>query len=120
MTATRTATRGRLWMRLISWQVLDQYMEFRGETATSLAEKAGVSRQIVGFLRTGRRTSCRPQTARAISEALKVLPESLFVPELTTDLAGTTQVVPNAQRRSPGSDPASGPKAPGARRKAVA
>lgn len=41
-----TTTTGRLWMRLISYQVLDQYMEFRGETATSLAEKAGVSRQV--------------------------------------------------------------------------
>lgn len=71
-------------MRLISYQVLDQYMEFRGETATSLAEKAGVSRQIIGFLRTGRRTSCRPDTARKIAFALKVLPESLFMPELTS------------------------------------
>lgn len=85
MTTTRTATRGRLWMRLISWQVLDQYMEFRGETATSLAAKAGVSRQIIGFLRTGRRTSCRPRTAHRIAEALNVLPESLFVPEVTID-----------------------------------
>ncbi len=80
-----TTTTGRLWMRLISYQVLDQYMEFRGETATSLAEKAGVSRQIIGFLRTGRRTSCRPATARKIASALKVLPESLFVPEVTSD-----------------------------------
>ncbi len=120
MTTIRTATRGRLWMRLISWQVLDQYMEFRGETATSLAEKAGVSRQIVGFLRTGRRTSCRPQTARAISEALKVLPESLFVPEVSIASDGTEHTVPNAQRRSPRTDPAPGPKAPGARQKQVA
>lgn len=94
-----TITTGRLWMRLISWQVLDQYMEFRNETNTSLAEKAGVSRQIIGFLRTGHRTTCRPKTARAISEALKVLPESLFVAEVATGQVRPTEAP--AQRKAP-------------------
>lgn len=103
-----TITTGRLWMRLISWQVLDQYMEFRNETNTSLAEKAGVSRQIIGFLRTGRRTTCRPKTARAISEALKVLPESLFVAEVATAQVRTTEA---PRPRSTSSQPCTASKA---------
>ncbi len=92
----RTVTTGRVWMRLISWQVLDQYMQFRGETNTSLAEKAGISRQIIGFLRTGRRTTCRPSTAYAIAEALEVLPESLFMAEVAI-----AQVRPTLAPRPP-------------------
>lgn len=83
MTYTRTA--GRLWMRLISYQVLDQYMEFRDETNRSLAKKAGISPATVSHLRSGARNSCRPATARKIAFALQVLPESLFMPEVTTE-----------------------------------
>ncbi|UYG15800.1 helix-turn-helix transcriptional regulator [Brachybacterium huguangmaarense] len=79
-------------MRLISYQVLDQYMEFRGETNRSLAKKAGISQATVGHLRSGARNSCRPATARKIAFALQVLPESLFVPEVTTTQAGTTHM----------------------------
>lgn len=111
MTTTIT---GRLWMRLISYQVLDQYMEFRDETNRSLARKAGVSQATVGHLRSGARSSCRPATARKIAFALQVLPESLFVPEVTTD-----QPIGNMPltRSGPGT---AGQAAPGARRKQVA
>lgn len=80
-----TTTTGRLWMRLISYQVLDQYMEFRDETNRSLAKKAGISPATISHLRSGARNSCRPATARKIAFALQVLPESLFLPEVTTD-----------------------------------
>lgn len=80
-----TRTAGRLWMRLISYQVLDQYMEFRDETNRSLAAKAGISPATISHLRSGARNSCRPATARKIAFALQVLPESLFLPEVTTD-----------------------------------
>lgn len=111
MTTTIT---GRLWMRLISYQVLDQYMEFRDETNRSLARKAGVSQATVGHLRSGARNSCRPATARKIAFALQVLPESLFVPEVTTD-----QPIANMPlaRSGPGT---AAQAAPGARRKQVA
>lgn len=72
-------------MRLISYQVLDQYMEFRDETNRSLAAKAGISPATISHLRSGARNSCRPATARKIAFALQVLPESLFLPEVTTD-----------------------------------
>lgn len=78
-------------MRLISYQVLDQYMEFRNETNRSLAMKAGLSQATIGHLRSGARNSCRPVTARKIAFALQVLPESLFVPEVTSAQTGTAR-----------------------------
>lgn len=77
-------------MRLISYQVLDQYMEFRNETNRSLAKKAGISPATVSHLRSGARNSCRPATARKIAFALQVLPESLFMPEVTTESGART------------------------------
>lgn len=88
-------------MRLISYQVLDQYMEFRDETNRSLAKKAGISQATVGHLRSGARNSCRPATARKIAFALQVLPESLFVPEVTTVQRGSEHL----QRTGPGTAP---------------
>lgn len=99
-------------MRLISYQVLDQYMEFRDETNRSLAKKAGISPATISHLRSGARDSCRPVTARKIAFALQVLPESLFMPEVTTDSGAQTMV-----RSGPGT---SVPSPSGARGKAVA
>jgi hypothetical protein len=75
---------GRLWVKLISTQVLRQYMEYRQETNASLAAKAGLHRGIIGHLRSGKRTSCLPATARAIEKALNAPPGSLFLAEVTT------------------------------------
>lgn len=69
-------------MKLISTQVLRQYMEFRGETNASLAAKSGLQRGIVGHLRSGKRSTCKPATARAIEGALNAPPGSLFVGEV--------------------------------------
>ena len=71
---------GRLWVRLISRRNLRGYMDLRNETNRSLAEKTRgeAGRAIIGHLRSGQRTSCSPRTARAIEEALGVLPGSLF------------------------------------------
>ena len=87
-------------MRLISYQVLDQYMECRNETNRSLAKKAGISPATVSHLRSGARGSCRPATARKIAFALQVLPESLFMPEVTTDSGSRT-----LRRQGPGAAP---------------
>lgn len=75
--------RGRLWVRLISRQVLRDYMRFRQETNRSLAARAGIGRSIVGHLRSGQRTTCSPRTAIAIERALNAPPGSLFVPEVS-------------------------------------
>lgn len=74
----------RLWVRLISKQVLADYMRFRNETNRSLAEKCptNVKRAIIGHLRSGVRNTCSPTTASAIEKALNAPPGSLFVPEV--------------------------------------
>lgn len=73
-------------MRLISHQALGSYMDFRGETNRSLADKCGpkVKRAIIGHLRSGFRTSCSAATAREIERALNVPPSSLFVPTVAS------------------------------------
>lgn len=82
---------GRLWVRLISRQALRQYMDFRGETNRSLAEKCGprVGHGIVGHLRSGQRTTCTRHTAQAIERALNAPPGSLFVPEVSAVSSNT-------------------------------
>lgn len=76
-------------MELVSPQVLDQYMRFRGETNRSLAAKAGIGRGIIGHLRSGLRTTCSPKTARAIAEGLQAPLDLLFVAKVTSDHLGT-------------------------------
>lgn len=79
----------RLWVKLISRDALRQYMEFRGETNESLGRKAGLSKAIVGHLRSGHRSTCNGKTAAAIERALNAPPGSLFVAEVPTgQLAG--------------------------------
>lgn len=69
-------------MRLISREAFRQYMEFRNETNISLGRKAGVSKAIVGHLRSGQRATCSGKTANAIERALNAPPGSLFLAEL--------------------------------------
>lgn len=83
---TQTLER-RLWVKLISRQVLRDYIKFRGETNSSLGEKCApyAGRAIVGHLRSGFRTTCSPDTAKAIERALNAPPGSLFLAEVITD-----------------------------------
>jgi hypothetical protein len=85
---------GRFWVRLISHEALAQYMGFRGETVRSLAEavdrenmkshkKETSTRAIVGLLRSGKRDTCQPWTARSIEKCLQAPPGSLFVPKVS-------------------------------------
>lgn len=76
----------RLWVKLISRDALRQYMEFRGETNESLGRKAGLSKAIVGHLRSGHRSTCNGKTAAAIERALNAPPGSLFVAEMPNGL----------------------------------
>ena len=57
-------------MRLKDAAMLRQYMEFKDLTIRQLANRAGVSRSTIGHLVSGERSNAKPQTARAIEEAL--------------------------------------------------
>lgn len=70
---------GRFWVQLIDRQTLVRYMEYRGESCTTLAAKVDVHRSLIGHLRSGHRRTCQPATARAIEKALNAPPGSLFV-----------------------------------------
>ncbi|AZG43484.1 XRE family transcriptional regulator [Gordonia insulae] len=72
-------------MRLISPQVLSQYMEFRDETNRSLAAKVGRSPSLIAHLRRGARNYCDPKVGPRIEKALNAPPGSLFLPEVIVD-----------------------------------
>lgn len=61
-----------------------RYMEFRGYTVRTLADKVGCSPATIGHQRTGERKSIKPEWARAIEKALDAPPGSLFAPEVST------------------------------------
>lgn len=86
----RPTDRG-LWVRLISREAFRQYMQFRGETNVSLGRKAGVSKAIVGHLRSGQRVTCTGRTANAIERALNAPPGSLFLAEVANATRGGSQ-----------------------------
>lgn len=75
--------RGRFWVKLISAAALAQYMEHRGLTVRSLADRVGCSRALIGHLRSGERNTCRPATARKIEKCLDAPVGSLFVPQVS-------------------------------------
>lgn len=70
----------RLDMRLKNRQMLLQYMDYKHFKVRQLATAASVSRATVGHLRSGKRRTCKPSTARAIEEALGAPPGLLFEP----------------------------------------
>lgn len=70
----------RFEVKLISSGALAQYMKHRGFTVRTLAERVGCSHSVVGHLRSGKRRTCHPDTAKAIERALDAPAGSLFVP----------------------------------------
>lgn len=74
--------RRRLLVKLISSEVLDQYMQFRGETNRSLAAKVGVSTAVIAHLRRGARTYCNRTVGPKIEKVLNAPPGSLFFGEV--------------------------------------
>lgn len=71
-------------VRLISRDALRTYMEFRGETIRSLAQKIGTSHGTIGHLRSGKQQYVRANWARSIERVLNAPPGSLFEIETTT------------------------------------
>lgn len=82
-----------LWMELVSPAVLVSQMDYRGESNRSLAAKCFIPNpkngrtkvlapSVIGHLRSGLRTTCKPSTAKAIEKALGVAPGLLFTPRV--------------------------------------
>lgn len=87
-------TEGKFWVKLIDKGSLVRYMQFRGHSVRSLAEavdrqvkktekQAISSRAAIGHLRSGKRSTVQPWTARAIEICLECPPGSLFVAEVS-------------------------------------
>ena len=74
-------------MKLRDPALLVRYMEAQDFSQARLARYAGVSRQFVNQLVHGERRTCTRQVGSLIEEAMRVLPGTLFVPEMspTTD-----------------------------------
>ena len=74
----------RLTVKLKSLRVLREFMQFHGlTTGYALAKKAGVLPGTVNHLLSGKRSTCRPETAHAIEETLGCPPGFLFVPKMS-------------------------------------
>lgn len=97
------ATEWRFEVLLISNEALASYMDFRDFTVRSLATtveritKEKCSHQVIGHLRSGKRKTCRPETAKAIEKALQAPPGSLFVPRVSRV---SRDVAPTARKAS--------------------
>jgi hypothetical protein len=76
--------RREVYMRLISVDALNAYMNARDLSTRALAEKAGSSkyRSTISHLRSGGRSTCGPKIAGAIERALGAPAGSLFLVEL--------------------------------------
>lgn len=88
------ALEGRLWVRLTDARDLVKVMTFKDHTVRSLGDAVdayllkhkkirGSSRPVIGHLRSGKRNTCRPETARAIEEVLGVPEGFLFVAQMS-------------------------------------
>lgn len=75
---------GRPGMTLRSRTLLRELMKGRHNTVT-LAEQAGVSKQLVAYLTSGSRRSCSPKTAESICMALGCEVETLFSPPVSAN-----------------------------------
>ncbi|WP_159096568.1 helix-turn-helix transcriptional regulator [Miniimonas sp. S16] len=67
-------------MRLKSPQMLRQFMAYQDVNVRELAKAAGLGHATVGHLRSGARSTCSAETARAIEGALQAPPGLLFDP----------------------------------------
>lgn len=73
-------------MRLRNPELLAQYMEANDFTQARLARYAGCSRQFIHLLLKGERRTCTVDVARLIEEAVRVLPDTLFDPSVSSDV----------------------------------
>lgn len=71
------------WMKLASSHTLKALIEQRRYSHEQMARYAGCSRGFISHLTAGRKSSCTPQLAHRIAEALDVPLEVLFVPRIS-------------------------------------
>lgn len=71
------------WMKLQSGEILRAFMRQRGISERTLARYAGCSRAMISHLLHGRKTTCTPELAVKITEALTVPLEALFMPRMS-------------------------------------
>lgn len=78
--------RREVYMRLISADALNAYIDARNLSNRTLAVKAGSAsyRSTISHLRSGARTTCGPKIAGAIERALGAPAGSLFLVEMAT------------------------------------
>lgn len=87
----RTAQRKRwpkgTWMKLQSRDILKSLMEDerRNFSMARLARYSGCSKSFISHLLAGRKSTCTPELATRIAEALDVPVELLFVPNASAD-----------------------------------
>lgn len=67
------------WMRLKSADTLRAIMQMQGFSMSRLGRYAGCSKSFIAHLCSGRKTTCTPQLAENIAEALSVPVDVLFV-----------------------------------------
>jgi transcriptional regulator with XRE-family HTH domain len=72
-------------MRLRSRLIFDNLVETAQLSERELARRAGLGHSTVNHLMTGRRTTCSPATALAITEILGCPLSTLFVAETPAD-----------------------------------
>ena len=72
-------------MKLESPDTLRALMAQRGFSYDRLARYAGVSKSFISHLAKGRKTTCKPETAQRIAEALDLPLEILFTPSVSAD-----------------------------------
>lgn len=75
------------WMRLQSADLLRSLMEDerRNFSMARLARYSGCSKSFISHLLAGRKTTCTPELADRIAEALQVPTTLLFVPNASAD-----------------------------------
>ena len=85
---------GAFYVELISSHALRQYMSYRDSSIRKLASRIGVSPATIGHLHSGARKTVRPETAKAIEDALDAPRGSLFVPKImhNASMAGERKV----------------------------
>lgn len=73
------------WMKLRSIEILVAFMRQKDFSLGRLARYAGCSRSMISHLTSGRRSSCSPELADRIAEALDVPREALFDQRASAD-----------------------------------
>jgi transcriptional regulator with XRE-family HTH domain len=79
------------WMRLQSPDTLRALMAQRHFSMERLARYAGCSKSFISHLTSGRKTTCSPELAERIAEALEVPLALLFVPSRSSSSGPTVR-----------------------------